>query len=183
MDTFGTVANGAGRNWIWLLLYGILLIIIGIIASMNPLATGLAVGLLLSFSLFVAGVGSLIAAFTDFGWRARTVDIVYGILALLGGAICLANPFGGAISLVWVIGVMFLVIGGFELMAGFRASSEKLWLILMGLLDLGIGFWATFLMPPGAALVALTVLVGFGFLFRGVLLTMLAFSVRRLTRA
>lgn len=180
---FDAATKRAGRNWGWILAYGILLVVIGIFAMMNPLATGLAIGLMLAISFLIGGAGSLVAAFRDAGWQSKMVDILFGILSLVVGILCLSNPFGGAISIVWVIGILFIVSGLFEFAAGLRADQEKVWLILLGLCDMLIGFWAAFLLGPGAALVALATLVGIGFLFRGVVLSILAFQVRALAKS
>ncbi len=178
MVTTEATTERAARNWGWILAYGVLLIIVGIFALVNPLATGLAVGVLLGSCFLVGGIISLGAAFQNVGWRSKLVDIVFGLLALVAGFICLVDPFGGAVSLVWVIGVFFLVNGGFEFVEGMRTGHEKIWLTLLGVCDMLIGFWATFFMGPGAALLALAMLVGIGFLFRGTLLSALAFQVR-----
>ena len=182
METMRSAVRRAGRNWGWVLLYGLLLIVTGFFAMVDPVATGLAVGIILAISFFVGGVGALIAAFRDAGWQAKTVDVLFGIMSLLAGVICLVNPFGGATTLVWVIGILFLISGGYEIAAGFKADSEKAWLILLGILDLFIGLYATFLMPPDTALVVLATLVGIGFLFRGLLISTLAFRLRGLAK-
>lgn len=182
METVDTLVGRTARNWGWILAYGILLIVVGIFAMMNPIVTGLTVGIILSISFLFGGAFSLFAAFKDAGWQAKTVDILFGILALLTSFIFFVNPFGGAISLTWVFGVMLLITGIFELIAAFRAESEKIWLILLGIFDILIGLWATFFMQPGAALIVLATFVGITFIFRGVMLTVIAFKLRNLTK-
>lgn len=167
-----------GRNWGWMLAYGIVLVLAGIFAMWHPIATGLAVGVMLAVSFMLGGVAALVAAFRDAGWLAKTVDVVFGLLMLFAAFVCLVNPFGGAVSVVWLIGILFMISGGYELVAGFRSAHEKVWLILLGILDLGIGLWMAFMMSPGAALVALAVLIGASFIFRGVLVSALAFQLR-----
>lgn len=172
-----------GRNWGWILAYGVLLIVLGFFAMFHPLATGMAMGLILGISFLFAGVGALFAAFRDAGWQGKLVDVLFGVLALFAAFICVANPFSGAVSIVWVIGIIFLVTGGYELIAGFRADHDKVWLIVLGLVDLVLGLWATFFMPADAALVALAALVGIVFVFRGGLLTALALQLRGISKA
>lgn len=167
-----------GRHWGWVLGYGIFLIVVGIFAMLHPLATGLAMGVLLGVSFLFSGVGALIAAFKDAGWQSRAVDILFGLLSLLAAGACIVNPFSGAVAIVWIIGVVFLIMGGFELAAGFRAGRDRGWLILLGVIDGLLGAWAAFFMPADTALVALATLVGFAFLFRGALLSALAFRLR-----
>ena len=183
MEAVESSVRHAERNWGWTLAYGVLLVVIGVFALMDPLATGFAVGIILSISFLFSGVAAFIAAFRDAGWRAKTVDVLFGLLSLLAAFICFFNPFGGAVSLIWVIGVLFLVMGGYELVAGFRAVHDKGWLILLGVVDLLLGFWAVFFMPADAALVALTALVGMAFIVRGVMLGMLAFKLRGMAKA
>lgn len=182
METIQSAIRGVGRNWGWMLIYGIVLIVFGIFALMHPLATGLAVGIMLGISFLFGGVGSLFAAFNDAGWQAKTVDILFGAMSLFAAFVCIANPFSGAVSIVWLIGILFLVMGGFEFVTGFKTDGERIWLILLGVVDMLIGFWAAFLMPPGAALLSLAALVGIAFIFRGAVATMLAFKVRGLTK-
>lgn len=182
MSANANAFSAVGRNWGWVLAYGVLLIIAGFIAMANPIATGLAVGVILGISFTFSGVASLFAAFADAGWRAKTVDILFGLLALFAAFVCLANPFSGAVSVVWVIGFMFLIAGAYEIVAGFQADQDKIWLILLGAVDLALGVWVTVFMGAGVALVALATLVGFGFLFRGALISALAFKLRGLAK-
>ena len=181
MESIRSEIRSVGRSWGWMLAYGLLLVALGIFAMMHPVATGLAVGLILAISFLVAAAGALVAVFRDAGWQAKMVDILFAILAIIAGALCLANPFSGATTLIWLIGIMFLVVGGFEIFSGLKAGGDKIWLILMGILDMFIGFWAAFMMGPAAALVSLAVLVGISFIFRGVLLSTIAFRLRGLT--
>ncbi|MDE2435659.1 MAG: DUF308 domain-containing protein [Sphingomonadales bacterium] len=183
MNANQSIGGAAGRSWGWMLVYGILLIVVGFFAMFHPLVTGLAMGTILGVSFLFGGIGSLIAAFKDGAWQNKLVDVLFGLLALLAAFICIANPFSGAVSIVWAIGVMFLISGGYELVAGFRTDNEKVWLILLGIVDLLLGFWATFIMPGDAALVALAALVGMVFVFRGGLLVALSTRLRGLSKA
>ncbi len=84
---------------------------------------------------------------------------------------------------MWVIGIMFIVMGVFELVGAFQVDTDRVWLILLAILDIVIGYWAAFRMGPGDALLALAGLVGIAFLFRGVLMSVLAFRVKGLANA
>lgn len=183
MNTIASDLKQVGRNWSWMLAYGILLVVLGIFAMTHPLAMSYGVGIILSVSFLFSAGGALIAAFRDAGWQAKTVDVLFGVLSLLAAIIFFVNPFSGALTVIWVIGVMFLIMGGFEFVAGFRSNSDRVWLIMLGVVDMLIGFWATFFMPPTAALVALATLVGLAFMFRGILLAILAFKTRGLAKA
>lgn len=175
-----STAHGAKRNWLWILIYGLFLISVGLFALMHPAATGLAIGIMLAASFLLGGVGALAAAFMDAGWQSKLLDLLYGVMCLVAGFICFVNPLGGAISLAVIIGIFFLVAGGFEFVIGFKTGDEKVPLIVLGMIDMLIGFWMVFLMGPGDQLIAIATLLGLGFIFRGVVISALAFKVRSL---
>lgn len=165
------------RNWGWILAYGLLLVAIGFIALFEPIATGLATGFFIAFVLFCAGVAALAAGFSLRGWHNRWLDILLGVLAIAVGFVAIWHPFFAAFSLVWFIGAWLLLSGISELVAGFRASSHRWPLILLGIVNIVLGLYL-FFSGPFTALIALSVLVGFSFVLRGIMLCVLAMRVR-----
>ncbi|MCA0211469.1 MAG: DUF308 domain-containing protein [Proteobacteria bacterium] len=180
MDSVQNSGAKARRAWGWMLAYGILLILAGWFAAFNPIATSVAVGIMLGIALLFAGIASIIAAFREFGWQAKLVDVLFGALALGGAFLVLAMPVLSATSLVWAVGIFFIVNGAFELINGFKASEDKVWLILMGVIDLALGIYISTFMPVGAQIVTLAWFVGLGFIIRGIILSLLAVRVRGL---
>ncbi len=178
METLAGAVARARRAWGWMLAYGILLIIVGWFAAFNPIATNVAVGTLLAVVFVFGGVGSIMAAFRDFGWQAKLVDIAFGVLALLGALIMFANPFVGSLSLVWAAGFFFFLSGIVELVSAARATSDRWWLILLGVVDVALGAYVAIFMPPGAAMITLAWFIGIGFIIRGVILSALAIQLR-----
>lgn len=179
MTDLGNGLATARRNWGWMLTYGILLIFFGIFLMMHPVITSMSIGVLLGLSFAFAGIGSLVAAFRDAGWQAKLVDVLFGVLALFAAFVVLVNPFGGAFSLVWFAGIMFMVIGLFEIVNAFRVTADKFFLFILGVFDIFIGGYIAFTMGAGAALITLALWVGLGFIFRGVIVSMLAFKLRK----
>lgn len=175
-------ARTVRRAWGWMLAYGILLIVIGWIAAFNPIATSIAVGVMLGVALIFAGVASIFAGFRDFGWRSKLVDFVFGALALSGAFIIIAMPALSASSLVWAAGILFIVNGGFELYNGFKASEDRWFLILIGVIDLILGVYLAFLMPIGVQILVLAWCVGIGFILRGLIISFLAIRLRGMTK-
>lgn len=164
-------------GWGWILAYGVLLAVIGALALLQPIATGLATGLLLAFVLISGGVLGILAGFTAKGWRSHWLDVAVGLLSLLLGLAVLWNPFLGAFSLVWAIGLWLLVCGGLEVSAGFRPALHRGWLILLGVIDILLGIYLV-LAGPADALVILAVLVGLSFLVRGIFLAIFGLRLR-----
>jgi uncharacterized membrane protein HdeD (DUF308 family) len=168
-----------GTGWGWILAYGILLAIVGIVALLEPLATGLATGLFIGFVLLSGGVLGLAAGFSGKGWRSRWLDIVLGLLSLALGLLVLWHPFAGAFSLVWFIAVWLIVGGALEISTGLGGAHHRGWLVFLGLIDIALGV-ILFFAGPASALIFLAFIIGTSFIFRGVFLCIFALRLRKL---
>ena len=169
--------SGTGNGWGWILAYGIMLIVIGALALVEPLATGFATGLLLAWLLLASGVLAVVAGFSGRSWRNRWLDIVSGLAWLLLGGLILWNPIAGALSLVLLLGLWLVASGVIELAAAFRGARHRGWLILLGGIDIVVGAVLLFA-GPAAALTFLAAAIGISFLFRGFLLAAFALRLR-----
>lgn len=177
-------APGSGRStpngWVWILAYGIGTIILGVFALANPVVAGLAAGLVTGITLTAYGVLAIIAGVSarpTAGWT-----IPFGVLAALAGVLILFDPFAGALSVVFLIGVWLVLAGIFQLWIAFRNASGRGWNLLLGVLDLVLGL-AVLFADPVSALGFLAAAVGISLLFRGSLLLAVALGLRRLGRA
>lgn len=166
-------------SWKWLLVFALVLIVLGIFAIANPLATIIATSMMLAISLLIIGAMSLGIGLSAKGVAGRWVDIVFGILAILGGILTFTAPIEGALTLVWTLGALYAVTGVVELLGAFRATQNRGWLMVMGVIDVVLGFWIMFMLP-GTALLTLAFIVGLGFIIRGALLAYASLQMRRL---
>ena len=174
-------AGSAGTGWRWMLAYGVIVIVIGFLALMNPLATGFATGLFLAAALIVYGIAALISAASSFAQRGRWVELSLGLLALAAGALIFLLPYLGALSLVWATGFWLFVSGVLQISGALRFKADRWWRLFLGLVDVLLGIILLFAGPwPSLAFLAL--MVGISFLFKGVFLITLALGIRRITR-
>lgn len=167
--------------WGWMLAYGLLLVLIGGLAIAQPFITSFAAGLFLGCVLLGSGIVNLIAGITNHGWHGRWLDILWGLLSILAGGVMLWNPMVGAFTLVWTMGVWFIISGILELLFGFGLSYQRGWLLIVGLADLVLGLYLLFARPI-EALIILAVFVGVSFVLRGLSLCILAFDVRSILK-
>jgi uncharacterized membrane protein HdeD (DUF308 family) len=176
---FATGSTGTLRRWGWgwVLAYAVLLVLVGIVALANPLATGFATGLLLGFLLVFYGVMAIAAGFTALAGHARWIELLLGLIAVLVGVFILFVPPLAAVSLVWMIGAWLLVAGIFELIHALQAARDRGWRLFLGLVDVVLGGLLLF-SGPLRALAFLAAAVGLSFLIRGVFLALLAFRLR-----
>jgi uncharacterized membrane protein HdeD (DUF308 family) len=171
---------GPSRGWGWILAYGILLAVVGGIALVEPLATGLATGFFVAYVLIAGGFLGIVAGFSGKGWRNKWLDIAVGLLSLILGLLVLWNPFVGAFSLVWAIGFWLVVIGMLEISAAFRSAHHRGWLVLPGIIDIVLGI-ALLFAGPATALLLLAAVIGISFIFRGAFLVLFALRLCRLS--
>ena len=170
--------KAASGGWRWVLAYGIIVILIGFLALLNPLATGFATGLLLALVLIVYGVAALISAVSSVTQRGRWIELALGLLALALGVLLLFSPYLGALSLVWATGFWLFVSGVLQIGCAIRVKADRAWRLLLGLVDVALGLILLF-SGPLTGLAFLALMVGISFLFRGVFLITLALGLRR----
>jgi len=172
----------AGRaSWRWMLGYGLIVIIIGFVALINPLATGLVTGLFLAAMLVTYGIVALVSAAASFAERGRWMELALGLLALAAGIFIFFAPYLGALSLVWATGFWLFVSGVLQIGGAARFRVDRFWRLVLGVVDLLLGLLLLFA-GPVTSLAFLALMIGISFLFRGVFLITLALGMRRVER-
>lgn len=169
-------------GWGWILAYGVIMILIGVLALLDPVATGAATGLLIGVILVVYGIFAIMAGLSSLSRRARWIELLLGVLGVLAGAMTIVNPFAGALSLVMLIGAWLLVSGICEIVSRVRIAHDRAWRLLLGVLDVVLGGLLLF-GGPVTGLVFLAYAVGISLLFRGAFLITLAMALRRMALA
>jgi uncharacterized membrane protein HdeD (DUF308 family) len=104
--------------------------------------------------------------------------VALGILMIIAGIIALVSVFMATVVAVTWVGAMMVVSGIFEVIHGFQMKSWSrffLWIVI-GALYVVAGFIA--FMNPILASTVLTLLLGFGLIFAGVLRIFLAMQMR-----
>ena len=162
----------------WLVLAGIAFLIVGILAIFHPMVTALATGIVLAAAFLVAGFSSVTAALSGSGVHGRGMLLLFGVFAIVTGALLAFFPLEGSVSLVWLVGAFYAANGVMELLNGFRAKNHRGLKIVLGIVDIVIGLYVLFLLPAGA-LEVLALLVGIGLIFRAITMFMLASMLRK----
>jgi uncharacterized membrane protein HdeD (DUF308 family) len=174
----GPGVRRASTGWGWILASGIIGVLVGVIALLNPLATTLVAAIFLGIALIIQGVVEISLA-----WRAETGSTgrgwlaAFGVLALVAGILVLFHPGGGVIALVWGLILWFAIAGIHDLLVGFSQREHRGWNIVLGVLGLLAAI--ILIASPFSAIVWIGILVGLGFLFRGAMDIGLALSMRR----
>ncbi len=151
----------AGQGTGWQLLWGVLLVIGGILALVMPAVAALAQVLVLAWLLMFAGVFELIHAIQTrrargFGWRLAS-----GILTLVLGILLLVRPVTGVAALALLTGAFFLAGGIARSLLAFRwrPASGWGWILLDGLLSIALAVLIAIGWPQ-SSFVIIGILVG-----------------------
>jgi len=115
--------GGSSRAW-GLLLFGLLGVVVGLYTFVYPGITALALIYLIAGWAFVRGIFEIMTAIQlrkeiSNEW----VLILSGVISIIFGAVLVANPRAGALSMAMVIGVFALVYGLMMIILAFRVHG------------------------------------------------------------
>lgn len=172
------------KNRSLLIILGIITVIAGFFAILNPVAGSIAVTLLTGWLFLLIGILQIVATFQETDWSHRLWSLLLAVLAILAGIGLLADPLSGVISLTYLLAILFIVSGVFKIVASLamEAGNWKWMVLLSGLLSLGLGIliFANF---ASAALTTLGLLLGLQLISDGASMLGLAMASRQLGRA
>ncbi|PXA92772.1 hypothetical protein DMC47_23430 [Nostoc sp. 3335mG] len=169
-----TRTNGPG--WGWTLAYGIVSVLIGILAFAAPFPATLAATMIVGFLLLAGGIASLIAAFR--GRNGRGYAALFGLLSVLAGGYMVLMPVGGALSLTLLMIIWLGARGIMELFIGFRFKRLRVAMLLLGVLNIVLAI-LLYTTVPWSALTLPGYILGASFLFGGIVAILGALSDRR----
>lgn len=167
------------RFWWLLLITGAAWIVLSILILRFDYTTVAAVAVLFGMYCLVAAVNEItIAALsTSTGWR-----IAHGLLAVLlvvVGVVSLMNLGATFVTLAAIVSFYFIFRGSFDVVMAFAGSAVSGWWVLLitGLVELGLGFWAA-----GSWSISVVILVAWvaaGALLHGIGEIALAFQIHQ----
>ena len=113
--------------WGWKLFMGIIGILAGIAILRHPIASTVAIPMILVLILgiqgLIAGIVSLVLAFKGGGWGAG----ILGVLSIIFGIILILNyaSLAAVITFIWVVAIFALVGGVLQIVQAFRQRSTE----------------------------------------------------------
>lgn len=149
----------AGRSWGWLLAFGIITLLAGLIALVWPGPTILVIAVVFGVQLLVGGIFWFVSALASEDKHTATT-ILLAVLAIIAGVVVLRSPAGAALAFPLVLGLFWMISGiieTFHALVG-REVTSRGWAVAAGLLSLVAGI--VLLAYPGIGLVAMTYLLG-----------------------
>jgi uncharacterized membrane protein HdeD (DUF308 family) len=136
----------------WAAAVGALLVALGMVAIVYPVAAAFAAALVLASILVIAGVAECVHAARVHDWRAFVPSLVAGALAVLAGLLLIVFPLPGVLSLTLVLTGYFLLNGVLRSVLALRIRPAPGWggLLFGGLVSLTLFVIAAFQWPDAA---------------------------------
>jgi uncharacterized membrane protein HdeD (DUF308 family) len=102
---------------------GVLSVIVGFALLRSPFQSVEVMIFVLGIFWLVQGVMTFIAAFAV--KQGRNWRLLMGILGILAGIVILVYPISSALTLAWIGGIWLVVLGIFQIIAGFRLRVAR----------------------------------------------------------
>jgi uncharacterized membrane protein HdeD (DUF308 family) len=172
------------QNWRKFLFWGIALVILGMLAISAVMLTTFISVVAVGAIILIAGAIMVVDSCTH--WRVKIsaflLHLMMGVLYVAAGMMILEDPLKGSISLTLLLGIFYLVIGGFRMAYAFSHRAPRWGLgMLNGLLSLILGV-LILLNWPASSLYIIGLFVGIDILFCGWVCIMSALAARKIAR-
>ena len=164
---------------------GIAMVVIGAIAIMSPLATGVAFDMIFGAVLIAAGVVEFIDAFRAGTWQRGVLYGLLGLVTLAAGALYIARPLVGLVVLTVVFLSYLVFVGAFRIVMAIAAPSGtpgRVMQAVSGAVALVLAYLAIGQMPNVSTWLIGT-FIGVSLLFAGAARISMALGFRRATGA
>jgi len=170
--------TGASIGW------AIVMILLGVLAVVLPLASGIAVSIIVSWLIVITGIAYLASAFAGRNAGAFIWRMLIGIVYIAGGGYLGLHPGLALESLTLVMAVMFVLEGTFEIVMffQFRSFSGSGWALVDAIVTL---FLAYLIMRPWpySSSWAIGTILGINLIFSGATVLMYSLTARRTMEA
>jgi uncharacterized membrane protein HdeD (DUF308 family) len=164
-------------------IFGIIVMILGVLALLSPSVTGLTIATAVGFLVVTAGILRMIWAFGAGSLGGGLVVFAIGALTLLCGIALVSHPMFASGLLTFLLIGYFILDGIFELVVAFKIKPATGWgFVLVGgivSIVLGIMMWRQF---PIAGAWAIGVLLGIKLIFVGLIMVTAGSAIKSLAR-
>jgi uncharacterized membrane protein HdeD (DUF308 family) len=171
----------AKKIWIFAIIRGVLAIIFGFIALFSPIATAIALAIVIGVYAIVNGVFDIIEAIRHRGSSSMVLRIVLGAVSILFGILVLVWPGISLAILVIMVGVWAIIVGILQIMSSVRhravPNSGWVWGSIGGAVSILFGILV--LIWPGTGLVTIIWIIGIWAIVWGITVIVLGIQLRK----
>jgi uncharacterized membrane protein HdeD (DUF308 family) len=176
----GTPADFVRQASTMSILWGVLLIICGLLAIASPYVAAVAVNVVIAWLLVVAGALHIFVAFQAFKAGTMLWKLLVGVAYVAAGVYMVMQPQLGVASLTLLLASLFLVEGLLAIILFFqiRSLGGSAWVLVDGIVTLLLG-GMIYMQWPASSAWAIGTLVGVSMFMSGVSRVMMSTAVRK----
>jgi uncharacterized membrane protein HdeD (DUF308 family) len=164
----GELAKAVGTTSKSARIWGVVTLVMGMLAIAAPFVAGVAAAMMVGFLLVLAGGAQTIYAFQAGSFGRGLMVFLFGGITIVAGAATLLSPVAGLATLTMILIAYFIVDGAFALIAGFQLKPAQGWgwMVVSGLVTvlLALLIWQQW---PFSGAWAVGTLVGVRLIFSG----------------
>ena len=151
------------------IVWGVLLIVLGMMAVGSPLLAAVAVNAVVAWLIVFAGVVHLILAFRAHGAGSMIWKLLVGIAYVCFGGYLIVHPLLGVASLTLLLASLFVIEGVLDIVlyVKMRPIQGSTWVLLDGIVTLLLGL-LIYMQWPSSSAWAIGTLVGVSLIISGV---------------
>ena len=162
---------------------GVAMVVIGVLAILAPLASGLVFDMLFGALFIGAGIVELVDAFRAGTWQRSILLGLAGLVTLAAGILYIARPVVGLVALTVVFLAYLIFVGAFRIVMSFqlpRGTPGKFWAFASGAVAIVLAYLAVGQLP-NISVWLIGTYVGVSLIFAGVARISLARGFRKAT--
>ncbi|MGD0470817.1 MAG: HdeD family acid-resistance protein [Terriglobales bacterium] len=182
-DVFAAGLEQVRKSWGWFLVFGVLLMILGVLCvGKAQTATTFSI-LALGWVLAISGVVWLVNSFYAFSWHGFFLYLLNAIIRGVTGYLLIRHPDAGAEGVTMLLAALFIVGGLFRMVGASAIQFPRWgWTVFAGLVSVGLGVYLLITWPiSGTYFVG--VAIGVDLIFDGTALVGFAGAISSLPRA
>jgi uncharacterized membrane protein HdeD (DUF308 family) len=173
-------AEEVGDRWKWYVVFGVVLLVLGVIAFGNVVQATLVTTIFVGWLLVFGGIMQIVGAFTARGSTGiRILMAILAILFVIVGWNLVAEPLRGTIALTIVVSIVLIADGIVRLIGAFMGpSGHRLLGVFLGVINIILGVWLYTGIPLSG--LALGFFLGLELLMAGISWIVIGFMARSL---
>lgn len=178
----GAALARLGKAWGWIVAYGVLSVLAGVVAIVWPGTTLVVIAIVFALQLLVSAVYQFVLVFAiphEAGWLRALVALI-AIVSLVVSVYLLGHVGLTLLLLAILLGAYWIAQGAIELFLamGHPEIRNRAWVVVSGVLSVVAGIIVAVF--PGISLFALTIVLGIWLIFFGAILIARGWMLRSL---
>jgi uncharacterized membrane protein HdeD (DUF308 family) len=165
------------------IVWGILLIVLGMAAVGSPFLAAVAVNVAIAWLIVLAGAVHAILAFRAHGAGSMIWRLLVGVAYVCFGVYLILHPVLAVASLTLLLATLFLIEGILDIVlyVKMRSTGGSIWLLTDGIITLLLGL-LIYMQWPSSTAWAIGTLVGVSMIISGISRVMMSLAARKVAQ-